>query len=145
MDQIKLHKYASVVELNAARKVIHQLGLSARMGNHDDEELMLIYDGKYREGYALYTKEKESPCLTSFFIDEGVFTDTMDIEGKLHSSMPWEQLVDFRSLLSLVKRILEPSTKHPESSAIGRGRRQQDLISGYIDILKDNKAIDWLE
>ena len=157
---VVLNKNASVVELTAARKILFMLNYRMRLDSTDVDKMMLFKakcekgNDKYFE-YACYAAPKNRSDDTdkypkrdrvgSLYIDEGTFSSTLRVDGTLSTSDTWDQLVDFRELLMYITRALLPEVKHPQSGAIGRGRYQQELISGYYELLKDNENITWVE
>ena len=141
MEKIKLNKEASVVELNAARKILWLIGCKVRRENDD-----LLVFAREKDEWSNYAKKTEDEKLIGrLFVDEGVYSSVLTIDGKLNfRNNEWEELVDFRVMLTIITRKLLPEAKHPESEAIGRGRRQQDLITGYIELLADHELIEWV-
>ena len=146
--EIRLNKNASVVELAAARNILYQVGYKCRS---DGQHLKLFYseedDYVFFANKARYNNKSgnEDREVGNLYIDEGNFTDTMDITGKTRHANPWEELVDFRELLGLVYSRVYPEGEHPRSEAMGRGRYQNDLIAGYIRLLADVEWITWVE
>lgn len=139
-EKIKLNKSASVVEYTAARKILWLAGCSAARVGDNLEVYLKRLDGEY----SLFTNRVEAR-EAELYIDEGSFTDMMDIEGKLTWSKPWEELVDFRMILMVITFLLLPKAEHPRSQSIGRGRAQQEKIAGYVELLKDHETIEWIE
>ena len=139
---IKLNKKASVVEYGAARKIIFQLGLNARRENDD----LLIFKGVEDKSFSLYTKANKEKVFSTMYVDEGMFSDVLMIDGKVQDfSEPWQEFVDYCNLISIVISVLLPDAERPRSSAIGRGRHTRDLIAGYHKLLADVKNVEFVD
>ena len=136
--KIKLNIDSSVVEYNAARKILWELKLSIR---REKDHLMIFR----REDNDFFYSDKPSKLnIYTLYIDEGMFSDCMIYNGELlHYCLPWMEMVDYRELLSIIFSELLPKSKHPTSDYMGRGRNQRALIDGYHKILKNNKNIEF--
>ena len=140
MDKIKLHKHSSVVEYTAARKIIYQLKYSAvRNGDY-----LVVYDTP--PNTSLYISKDDRGIPThKLYVDEGSYSDVMLEDGVLARwNSPWDELVDYCNILSMVFEKYYPNMNHPSSGAMGRGRNTRDRISGYHELMSDCEHIEWV-
>ena len=142
MDKIKLHRNSSVVELGATRRIIYQLCYSAMR----DGDYLKVFD-RTPQGSLYITKadQKGTPQVCSLYIDEGGYSDCMLEDGVLARwNDPWDELVDYCNILSMIYTKFYPNFNHPTSGAMGRGRNTRDRISGYQELMKDCEFIEWV-
>ena len=144
-QNLKLNKSASVVELTAARKILFMLNYVMRI----DGDYLRIYNVNEDDSvkYSCYANEQytKAELLGSIYIDEGTFSYTLLEDGTTITSRVWDQAIDYRDLIEFVADKLVPKHKKPSSSAIGHGRRQNDIIEGYHKILEETDLITWVE
>ena len=133
-DIIHLHRNSSVIEYTSAREIIFKLGY--RMVRFKDH--LHVYPGNLSYDETLVSDD----LVAKFYIDEGHFSDVMTSGGNLHRyNNPWEELVDYRTMLKLVATKLIPDHTPPQSEYMGHGRKQGDLIAQYHALLDNNDLV----
>lgn len=137
---IKLDKSASVVTLDYAREILWHLDYKAVRIEDDLNIYPMIKGDEYG---SLFIKEKDRPKkINALYVDEGMFSYCLKNNGEIMNyNNPWGEVVDYQGLLAIIAQTLVPDCKVPSSSAIGRGRHQQDMIEGWHKILERSDKI----
>jgi len=142
--RVRLNKSASVIEMNAARLILYSIGYSIR---RKDDNLELFdtneKDFKTCKLWADPKDYKDKDMVSTMYVDEGHYSYVLNIDGTIQTSLAYQELVDYREMLSLILRKFQPDTEYPYSSSIGRGRAQREMIEGYHKLLECEEQIEW--
>jgi hypothetical protein len=129
--RIKLHGRADVVEYNLARKILWLAGYGVRR----EADHLMVYE--QQETSSLYVRaDTTQPLCMQLFVDEGRQSDVLYMDGSAHINSPWEELVDFTNVLSLLVNRYAPQAKVIGSPYMGRGMSGRFMQEQYMQILK---------
>ena len=144
--KINLGVWFQVVEYGLARQLLYIAGMGQRK---TDADHMKVFLNRGERGFYVSEKvEKENKEVDELYVDEGMYSNSLHISTDnpgvtvSRNSDGWCEYVDAVELMSCLVTKLVPNAKIKQSDALGAGRRQQDYMDQYKDLLlqwsKDN-------
>lgn len=127
-NKININPAASVVEIGLARQLLYLVGY----GVTREEDNLVIYPET--ETYSLYIEPTQTNQKTvgRLFVNEGNFSSCLYSNHLGIRNNPWDELVDFQSLLWYLLRKINPEYIPEPSPFHGRGRTQCHTIDQHI-------------
>ena len=125
----------SVVEISVAREILYRAGFCVRR----EGDFIIVFDnGEENLFYAReHIGEREFGQL---YCDEGYYSNCLqyNAKGELNAEMhskPWQEVVDWRTLLQLLVNKFAPDAKIKEPITTGRASREIHYISEFVNLL----------
>lgn len=126
--KININPASSVVEIGLARSMLYLCGYGiAREPNN-----LVIYPERENNSLYIDKAKTEQRVIGRLFVDEGFFSYCLYETHLGTHSKPWDELVDFQSLLWFIIKAINPNYKPEPSPYMGRGRSQQHAIDQHI-------------
>lgn len=139
--KVCISKWFQVVEYGLAKHMLYLAGCGQR---REDGDTLHVFMERPSSFYV--RKDAGVSEEARLAVDEGSYTNALhallEEETESKFSLPWYEYVDACHLMQVLCRKLVPNATFKGSEAIGRGRRQQDMMEQYVAHLlqwsKDN-------